>query len=60
VEVALPTDGSREPSLPLRDGVVAAAGFHLVLHAEAGGHDLPRTDDTQPFLGTLGGVWTPR
>ena len=61
VEVTLPTDGSRESSLLLRDGVAVAAGFHLVLlGADPGGRDLPRTDDTQPFFGTLGGVWTPR
>lgn len=59
VEVALPPDRFREPSLPLRDGVTAASGFHLVLHdAEppAPRPDLPDSDDTQPFVGTLAGA----
>ncbi|GAB2573505.1 FHA domain-containing protein [Microlunatus antarcticus] len=53
--------GGEEPharSLPLRDGVVTATAFRLVLDRSAdaggqGGGEAPSADDTQPFFATL-------
>lgn len=60
IDAVLPDDSLHAPALPLRDGVVAASAIRLVVAGyrssvvDDGPVDADASDDTQPFLGTLG------